>query len=56
MEETKAIIEAIIFASESPLTIDKIREVLNEIDRSEIVSLVQELINEYKDRRGGFQN
>ena len=54
MEETKAIIEAIIFASESPLTIDKIREVLNEIDRSEIVSLVQELINEYKDRRGGF--
>jgi segregation and condensation protein B len=54
MEETKAIIEAIIFASESPLTIDKIREVLNEVDRSEITSLVQDLINEYEKRRGGF--
>jgi segregation and condensation protein B len=54
MEETKAIIEAIIFASESPLTVDKIREVLHEVDRSEITRLVQDLINEYEERRGGF--
>jgi segregation and condensation protein B len=54
MEETKAIIEAIIFASESPLTVDKIREVLHEVDRSEISRLVQDLINEYEKRRGGF--
>ncbi|MGC9975933.1 MAG: SMC-Scp complex subunit ScpB [Syntrophales bacterium] len=54
MEETKAIIEAIIFASESPLPIDKIREILNEVDRSEIARLVQDLINEYEERRGGF--
>jgi len=54
MEESKAIIEAIIFASESPLTVDKIREVLPEIDRAEISRLVQDLINEYEERRGGF--
>ena len=54
MEETRAIIEAIIFASESPLTVDKIREVLHEFDRSEISRLVQDLINEYEKRRGGF--
>ncbi|MGA3207650.1 MAG: SMC-Scp complex subunit ScpB [Syntrophales bacterium] len=54
MEETKAIIEAIIFASESPLTVDKIREVLREVDRSEIARLVQDLINEYEKRQGGF--
>ncbi|HUH67232.1 MAG TPA: SMC-Scp complex subunit ScpB [Syntrophales bacterium] len=54
MEETKAIIEAIIFASESPLTVDKIREVLNEVDKSEISRLVQELVREYEEKRGGF--
>ena len=54
MEETKAIIEAIIFASESPLTVDKIREVLHEVEKSEIARLVQDLINEYDERRGGF--
>ncbi|HET6460424.1 MAG TPA: SMC-Scp complex subunit ScpB [Syntrophales bacterium] len=54
MEETKAIIEAIVFASESPLAIDKIREILNEVDRSEIARLVQDLINEYEERQGGF--
>jgi segregation and condensation protein B len=54
MEETKAIIEAIIFASESPLTVDKIREVLHEVEKSEIARLVQDLISEYEERRGGF--
>jgi segregation and condensation protein B len=54
MEETKAIIEAIIFASESPLTVDKIREVLNEVDKSEIARLVKELIDEYEKKHGGF--
>ncbi len=54
MDETKAIIEAIIFASESPLPIDRIREILNEVDRNEIARLVQSLISEYEERQGGF--
>ena len=54
MEETKAIIEAIIFASEAPLTVDKIKDVLNEVDRVEITRIVQDLISEYENRHGGF--
>ena len=54
MEETKVIIEAIIFASESPISIDKIREILPDIEKSEIAHLLQDLIEEYETRRGGF--
>ena len=54
MEETKVIIEAIIFASESPISIDKIREILPDIEKSEIAHLLQDLIDEYETRRGGF--
>ena len=54
MEETKAIIEAIIFASEFPISIDKIREVLHDVEKSEITRILQGLITEYQERRGGF--
>jgi segregation and condensation protein B len=54
MEETKAIIEAIIFASEFPISIDKIREVLHDVEKSEIIRILQDLIKEYQERRGGF--
>ena len=54
MEETKAIIEAIIFASEFPISVDKIREVLHDVEKSEITRILQGLIKEYQERRGGF--
>ncbi|MBA4321705.1 MAG: SMC-Scp complex subunit ScpB [Odoribacter sp.] len=54
MEETKAIIEAIIFASEFPISIDKIREVLHDVEKSEVTRILQGLIKEYQERRGGF--
>jgi segregation and condensation protein B len=54
MEETKAIIEAIIFASEAPISVDKIREVLPDIEKMEITRLLQELIAEHENRWGGF--
>ncbi|MEN6317492.1 MAG: SMC-Scp complex subunit ScpB [Syntrophaceae bacterium] len=54
MEETKVIVEAIIFASESPLSIDRIREILPDVEKSEITRLLQELIDEYETKRGGF--
>jgi segregation and condensation protein B len=54
MEETKAIIEAIIFASEAPISVDKIREVLPDIEKMEITRLLQELIAEHEIRWGGF--
>lgn len=54
MEDTKAIIEAIIFSSEAPISVDKIREVLPDIEKMEITRLLQDLIAEYENRWGGF--
>jgi segregation and condensation protein B len=54
MEDSKAIIEAIIFTSESPVQIDKIKEVLPDVEKDEISRLLQELMDEYEKRGGGF--
>jgi len=56
MDETKAIIEGLIFASETPLSIDRIVETLQErnLSRQEITIRIQELMTEYGLRGGGF--
>ncbi len=54
MDITKSIIEAIIFASESAVSIDKIREVLPDVEKGEIARLLEKLIDEYEKRRGGI--
>ncbi|MEK7243126.1 MAG: SMC-Scp complex subunit ScpB [Thermodesulfobacteriota bacterium] len=52
MEEKIAIIEALLFASEAPLTVERIVETLSDTEKKEIVSLLEGLIREY-DARGG---
>lgn len=54
MEEDKAIVEALILASETPLSIDKIVEVLGNADKKVIDGLIKELIREYEQRNGGI--
>ncbi|HBH87894.1 MAG TPA: SMC-Scp complex subunit ScpB [Syntrophaceae bacterium] len=54
MEDSKAIIEAIIFSSENPVPIDKIREILPDVEKVEISRLLIELMDEYEKRSGGF--
>lgn len=54
MEHSKAIIEAIIFTSENPVQIDKIREILPDVEKGEISRLLRELMDEYEKRSGGF--
>ncbi|HAJ26947.1 MAG TPA: SMC-Scp complex subunit ScpB [Syntrophus sp. (in: bacteria)] len=56
MDETKAIIEGLIFASETPLTIDKIVEIFQErnLNRQDIAAHLSELMSEYSVRQGGF--
>ena len=54
MEEKVAIIEALIFASETPLTAERIAEILPDAERKEIVSLLEGLTREYGERRGGI--
>ncbi|OHE21411.1 MAG: SMC-Scp complex subunit ScpB [Syntrophobacterales bacterium RBG_19FT_COMBO_59_10] len=54
MEEKVAIIEALIFASETPLTVERVMEIMPDAEKKEIVSLVGELVRQYEQRGGGI--
>ena len=54
MENYKAIIEALILTSETPLTLDKICAILNDIEKSEVKKTLQQLIAEYEERQSGI--
>jgi segregation and condensation protein B len=54
MEEKVAIIEALIFASEAPLTAERIAEILPDTEKKEIVSFLEGLTREYEERGGGI--
>jgi segregation and condensation protein B len=54
MDETKTVIEALILAAETPLSVDKMAEVLQTDDRDKIRGLLAELIHEYEMRGGGI--
>ena len=54
MEEMKAIFEALVFASEIPLSVDRIGELLPGTEKSEIKKFLEELIQEYEERKGGI--
>ena len=61
---TKSVIEALLFASEKPVTLGQINKVLDNLGKEEILGLVEELKSEYErsargmrivDIAGGFQ-
>ena len=54
MENIKAIIEALIFASESPLTIEKLAIILEEVEKKTIRICLDDLIGEYDNETRGF--
>jgi segregation and condensation protein B len=54
MEKIKAIIEALILASDVPLTPEKIRVVISEVEKEEIKEALDQLVQEYNERRGGI--
>ncbi len=53
-EQLKAIIECLIFTSELPLTVDKIRNVIEDITKKEIKELIEELMEEYQNQDRGI--
>lgn len=54
MPNYKAIIEALILTSETPLALEKICAVLNDMERAEVKKAIQELIVEYDERQSGI--
>jgi len=54
MEEKKAIIEALVYAAEMPLSIERIAEILTGTEKEVISVMLQELMREYEERKGGI--
>ena len=55
MENIKGILESLLFISEEPLTIDRLKNILAPVTAAEIRSVLKDLIIEYEERRGGFR-
>ena len=53
-EEIKRIIESLLFVSETPLTIDQLKGLLEEEETRAIREAVEALMAEYAQRNGGF--
>ena len=53
MKEKTTILEALIFASEVPLTPDRAAEIMPDTEKKEIVTLLEELVRQYEVRGGG---
>jgi segregation and condensation protein B len=54
MENMKAIIEALVLVSETPLALEKICAVLEGVEKSEVQDAVDKLIAEYEERGSGI--
>jgi segregation and condensation protein B len=54
MEGLKAIIEALIFASELPLNIEKLADVLEGVEKKDIRDCLSRLVEEYQRETRGF--
>ena len=54
MENIKAVIEALILASETPLMLEKICLILAEVEKAEVKEALEKLVLEYNERQGGF--
>lgn len=54
MEEKLAIIEALLFASETPLTTERIQDLFPETARGDLLTLLDQLLRHHEQRGGGF--
>ncbi|MGD9367098.1 MAG: SMC-Scp complex subunit ScpB [Desulfobacteraceae bacterium] len=55
IENLNHIIESLLFVSEEPLTVEKLKNILETVDTREIRAALQSLVEEYEDRGGGFK-
>lgn len=54
-KEIKRIVEALIFASDSPITENRVKNIVEELSISQIQKIVEELNAEYEERQNAFQ-
>lgn len=53
-EDLKFIIESLLFVSETPLTMDQLKKILEDVDTPTIKIAIEQLATEYLQRDGGF--
>jgi len=53
--ELKALVEALIFTSDTPLTADKIKQLIENVTKKEIVDIIAELQSDYGQQTHGLQ-
>jgi segregation and condensation protein B len=54
MEHIKNIIESLLLVADEPLTIDRIKGILDQAEKKEIENALEDLSSEYENRKGGF--
>jgi len=54
MDDLKNIIESLLFVSEEPLSVDRLRQVLEPVAAAEVREALNSLIEDYEARQGGF--
>jgi len=54
MENIKAVIEALIFASDAPLALEKICIILSDVEKKEVKEAFEKIVLEYNERQGGI--
>jgi segregation and condensation protein B len=52
--DLKYIIESLLFVSETPLTVDQLKRILEDVDTPTIKTAIEQLTAEYEQRNGGF--
>ncbi len=54
MEQIKNIIESLLLVADEPLSVDRIKSILDQPEKKEIKKALEELMSEYDNRKGGF--
>ena len=54
MEPIKNIIESLLLVASEPLTVDRIKSIIDQADKKEIKNALDKLASEYEIRKGGF--
>ena len=54
-DNTKSVIEALLFSSDRPLSIEKMRDALGNLDTLQVQSSIQELMAEYEQSNRGLR-
>ena len=54
MDDVRAIVEALVFASDAPLSVERLKDILGDMDRKAILEILQDIELEYRQRSGGL--